>query len=165
MTLTTQNGGRRWSPDECIEIDEPIESTSAWLPTEESSRAQASAQRQYGQVVFVSFADDASAAYTEWTQHAAKIFAQRWRARAASYAFRVLLEQPFDRYEAVATALGQPDIASVGDEGKLWRGVFVVPSERQVIFEDAIEFRDGQLPEWKPRITIDRRTMGLLNDA
>ena len=40
-----------------------------------------------------------------------------------------------------------------------WRGVFSPLYHPKVLFSQQIEVRTADLPRWKPRITIDRRTL------
>jgi hypothetical protein len=41
----------------------------------------------------------------------------------------------------------------------VWRGVFSPQPRRKVLFSKKIDVRLGDLPRWKPYITIDRRTL------
>ncbi len=40
-----------------------------------------------------------------------------------------------------------------------WRGIFFPFYHPKVLFSEQIEVRTADLPRWKPRITIDRRTL------
>ena len=42
-------------------------------------------------------------------------------------------------------------------ESRPWRGVFVVASEREVLFTHEVELRTAELPEWEPEIILNRR--------
>ena len=42
---------------------------------------------------------------------------------------------------------------------RVWRGVFRPTLPREVIAENRIEFRVSELPTWKPRVAIGRRTL------
>jgi hypothetical protein len=40
-----------------------------------------------------------------------------------------------------------------------WRGVFTMSYPRKTIFSKEVKIHTSALPRWKPRITIDRRTL------
>ena len=44
-------------------------------------------------------------------------------------------------------------------DARAWRGVFSPTCRREVLFSQTVKRRTATLPKWKPRITIDRRTL------
>ncbi|KPJ58594.1 MAG: hypothetical protein AMJ42_02990 [Deltaproteobacteria bacterium DG_8] len=41
----------------------------------------------------------------------------------------------------------------------IWRGVYSPPYKRQVLFSQEVTIRTADLPRWKPKVIIDRRTL------
>jgi len=65
----------------------------------------------------------------------------------------------------LADLLSAHQSSSPGPEGDdAQRGTFCVHHERKVIFSQNVEFHLQQLPRWKPRIAIDRRTTEIDDD-
>jgi hypothetical protein len=47
---------------------------------------------------------------------------------------------------------------------RIWRGVFSPSYHFEVLFSQQVEVRTAELPRWRPRITIDRRTLARGDD-
>jgi hypothetical protein len=49
-------------------------------------------------------------------------------------------------------------------EATIWRGVFAPSYQHRVLFSESVEIQTAKLPRWKPRVTIDRRTLERAED-
>jgi len=60
----------------------------------------------------------------------------------------------------IKAKLSQPGLWQHSEpDASVWRGVFSPLYHPKVLFSEQIEVRTADLPRWKPRITIDRRTL------
>jgi len=71
-------------------------------------------------------------------------------------------------YETPEVYIGLPTIASMAlcqelqlysePDKAVWRGLFCPTYERKILFSQEIKLRTADLPRWKPKVIIDRRT-------
>lgn len=72
--------------------------------------------------------------------------------------------------ESASDALLKPstaESAAVPDselDARQLRGVLIVPHPRKPIFSQTLEIRTVSLPQWRPRVTIDRRSLERADD-
>jgi len=69
-------------------------------------------------------------------------------------------EQRLEGNPEIKAKLSQPSLWQHPEpDSSVWRGVFSPLYHPKVLFSEQIEVRTADLPRWKPRITIDRRTL------
>jgi len=69
-------------------------------------------------------------------------------------------EEGLEGNPEIKAKLSQPGLWQHPEpDSSVWRGVFSPLYHPKVLFSRQIEVRTADLPRWKPRITIDRRTL------
>src|SRR5712691_3532575 len=70
------------------------------------------------------------------------------------------LEGGLEGNPEITAKLSQPGLWQHPEpDSSVWRGVFSPLYHPKVLFSEQIEVRTADLPRWKPRITIDGRTL------
>lgn len=69
-------------------------------------------------------------------------------------------EEGLEDNPEIKAKLSQPSLWQHPEpDSSVWRGVFSPLYHPKVLFSQQIEVRTAYLPRWKPRITLDRRTL------
>jgi hypothetical protein len=62
--------------------------------------------------------------------------------------------------ESIATTSTSPKLLPNEDtDRRVWRGVFSPRYHRKILFSQPVTFKTADLPRWKPKVVIDRRTL------
>jgi hypothetical protein len=62
--------------------------------------------------------------------------------------------------ESIATTSTTSKLLPQEDpDRRVWRGVFSPRYHRKILFSQTVTFKTADLPRWKPKVVIDRRTL------
>ncbi|MBW2085180.1 MAG: hypothetical protein JRI54_04025 [Deltaproteobacteria bacterium] len=74
-------------------------------------------------------------------------------------------EDTFFQRNSIATMDCETELQQHEKEEPItFRGIFNPPYKRKILFSKRIKIKTADLPRWKPKITIDRRSLEINND-